>query len=369
MRWSEIATAGFNRRLVLVSVGAVFVGTLWLFYYLGSAERAKPKTADLSVPPELLSLGNVWESEEFALTLPVSNTGVTPLEISDFSSSCFCLKVEPRSFRLEPGATRNVQLTIDLSTQLDNPDFAVNLAAILSPASQYESKRGPSWTIRGRIDRAIKIHGPDLYFGRISEFAQPFEPKEMSIEAIANLEGLVVESKPSGFAAGLRANQGSPRRFDLVVEQKANLPTGPFDSEVRLKPILKNGVSVPCRRVRLRGYVVPDLEISPSAIQVGGRQVGEAIEETVTVRSLTNRAFTSVTLETSGEGLTVEGRPGSMDFTVRQSIVTAGLQHTRARFTANGPDYATTYELLITYTGIDASVASAVSSSSMEKVK
>ena len=68
----------------------------------------------LTVPPERLNFGEVWETDRLELTLPVTNLGPEPVTISSWRTSCDCQNVEPQAATIESGKTLKFKVTIRL---------------------------------------------------------------------------------------------------------------------------------------------------------------------------------------------------------------------------------------------------------------
>jgi hypothetical protein len=122
----------------------------------------------------------VWETDDFELALPVRNTSATPQRLIEWSSSCNCLGVEPRSLGFGPHEAKTVTVKLDIASKLRmNPTAAqavgVTLAGTLADGTTAK------WQIRGVVKPLVKTY-PDLSFRSLSELAQPYEAKQVDVE-------------------------------------------------------------------------------------------------------------------------------------------------------------------------------------------
>ena len=114
-----------------------------------------PDTADpLAVFPEDLDFGEVWETATLDRVVRVRNPGDIPVEVNQIRSSCNCLAVQPSSFVLEPGATRELHVRLDLRSKSDQDlnDFHVHLSPVCN-STEFKIR----WTLKGRVRRYLRV--------------------------------------------------------------------------------------------------------------------------------------------------------------------------------------------------------------------
>lgn len=314
-------------------------------------ERGSIEVAQLLVPPTSLDLGTVWEAEEFAWTVPVENREEVPLDVRSVRATCSCLSVEPQSFVLEPGGRRDLRLNIDLVSKASpTGEMSVQFTLLLNAESSWGRQRGPEWTVKGKVRRALALP-PPTYLGRFSELSQPLPAWSIPVEVLAPLGSVAAGCNRPGFSASIDVPPAEGKAM-LRLAPPPDLPVGPFEGTVTLKPVLKTGEPLPERHIRYSGVVASDLQAEPTVVQVGGRRLGERFEEVVTVRSLTGRPVATVKAEAEGEGLSVEA-VGDRQFRVRQVGCGSGSQTNRVRFTAELDGRKVKAELPVSYTGVD----------------
>jgi hypothetical protein len=343
------SSATFALPLLLAVVVVVVAGAL--------TDRKHPRelrdpseVAQLLVPPTSLDLGTVWEAEEFAWTVSVENREEVPLEVQSVRATCSCLSVEPQSFVLEPGGRRDLRLNLDLISKTSQTgEVSVQFTLLLNAESSWGRQHGPEWTVKGKVRRALAL-APSTYLGRFSELSQPLPALFIPLEILAPVGSVAAVCNRPGFTASVDLPPAEGKAM-LRLAPPPDLPVGPFEGTVTLKPVLKTGEPLPERHIRYSGAVVSDLQAEPTVVQVGGRRLGEAFEETVTVRSLTGRPVVTVKAEAEGEGPSVEA-VGDRQFRVRQVVCGSGAQTNRVRFTAEVNGRKTAAMLPVSYTGV-----------------
>ena len=89
----------FYRRGTLIL--AVVLLTTLAGVQIGNRRHAVTRT--LYVESEHLDLGNVWSRTHFEHVLPLSNHTTSPLQITQFRTSCNCTSITPSSPSISPG--------------------------------------------------------------------------------------------------------------------------------------------------------------------------------------------------------------------------------------------------------------------------
>jgi hypothetical protein len=181
--------------------------------------------------------------------------------------------------------------------------------------------------------------------------AEPFPPRRVPIEPILALRFLTAVSDLPGFTAAVERPAAGTKTLTLVISNDGPLPIGPFEGTISLTPVLVDGTALSARRIKVRGSVVPDLELVPPAVHVGGRRVGEVVEEQVTLRSLTGRSLPPVRAVAEGEGLIAEATEDPSRFRVRQTVLRPGPQQSVVRF-ATAEGQPVDIELTVEYIGV-----------------
>ncbi len=343
------------QRWCLIGVVAVGSGVAMFTLRTRGSAPAGATPVRLEAPAGAFDMGEIWESEEFAWTVPVENREPVAVEIEGYSASCACVAIEPQAFALGAGDRRDIRLTIDLSPKskaLADADVSVVLRPRLKPDAAGNARPGPEWKITGRVRRALAVDG-SAYFGRHSVLAQPLPALSVPFDALVPLESVAASIDAPGFAATIDFRPPDQKNATLRVAATTPLPVGAFEATVSLRAT-RDGAALPPRRVRVAGRIVPDVEPDPPAVQVGGRRIGEAFEEVVSVRSLTGRAVKIVRVEVEGEGLTVAPAEEAGWYRVRQTVRRSGTQTNHVRFAIEPIGSQQTVDLPVSYTGFEA---------------
>jgi hypothetical protein len=300
-----------------------------------------------------LNIGTVWETDHFEWILPIENREETLIEVESFSTTCNCMSIVPQSFILEPGARRELRLQINLGSQLKpTGEVSIHLLPQLKERGENSSakKFSPEWKVTGQVRRVLAFDR-DVYLGRHSELSQPLVLRTIPIEILVPLESLFAECDVPGLAASVeRRDEG---KAVLRLTPLSPLRTGAFEGTVSLKPVLKGGEPLPTQLMRCAGKIVPDVEAVPSAVQVGGRRLGETFEEEVVLRSLTGRAWVTVGADVEGDGLAVDPIEGSARFRIRQKVCKAGSQSNRVFLQVHSAGREVAITVPVSYTGLE----------------
>src|SRR5262249_16782590 len=116
--------------------------------------------------------------------------------------------------------------------------------------------------------------------------------------------------------------------------------------------VLKGGERLPIQRISCSGKIVPDVEAAPSAVQVGGRRIGETFEDEVVLRSLTGRSWEVIHAVAEGEGLDVKPVQGGGPFRIRQRVCREGSQANRILFDVHSEGRKLSFGVPVNYTAV-----------------
>ena len=289
----------------------------------------------LTISPEQLNFGEVWETSQFNWPLTIQNPQDRDVEIQDLRTSCTCSQLHPRSLKIPAGQQGVVQLTLDLTAARSKvPDAEWrDFQVTLSPRIEDAWKVG--WTVGGRVHTAIRLEQPVLDLGRHSEAEQPLPKQKSFVTSYVRLTDLHARPSTSLLSVEAKRSAGKPPGFELLVSPAA-FPVGPIEATIALTPQLEDGVKIPPKSIVVVGRIVSDFQASPPEAVFGGRALGEVAEETLTLYSLTKQLFEVVSLKTEGEELAVEkaafGDAASPTFILRQRIGRLGHQEGRVVF-------------------------------------
>lgn len=310
----------------------------------------------LAVPSEQLNFGTAWEQPQFPWTLTIRNTSSRRVDIEYFSKTCTCAVIEPKSLTLEAGESRDLHLTINLKrTRI--PESAESPFAIeIVPFERLET--GParalnSFQVEGRVRYAIQyLSVPEL--GTHSEDAQPLPAVRLGLQSLLRLANLAVASTDSRFKVKVDGAIDPGHSFALVVSPNERLPVGPIQFDVTITPELPGGERAPALVVPVRGRIVGDIQASPLSVIFGSRPVGESLEETITLTSLTGQEFTVEKWDAQLPGLSVERATELANtFQIRQRVLAAGQQSGNILFVISKRGKKGTVSIPVHYHGLE----------------
>jgi hypothetical protein len=98
-----------------MGTGVLVLGCLLAYGYELVPRCERPSDEGLAVPASHLELGEFSHQSRAIRTIPVTNTGNSPIHVARFVSSCSCLSVRPRSCTLLPGERIELELHFDLA--------------------------------------------------------------------------------------------------------------------------------------------------------------------------------------------------------------------------------------------------------------
>jgi len=320
--------------------------------YLATPQRqssASQPSISLRIDPEQLNFGEVWENEAFPCSFSLHNDGQLPIEIENITTSCTCVRVEPRKFTVPPGGAVQLHAVVNhtIKQQADG-GVAVALTATLKNPDTRTDRR-VVWQLTGSVRRVLLI-GKALSLGKQSELAT-LEPWIFPLESAEPLTEVKAESDIPELTAKVVASDESGCKFQLVVTPPQRLAPREIDGKITLIPNSRRHGNLPQRTVRLLGEIASDARSDPSEILIPGRLLGETIEETVAISSITNREWKIVSIATEGDGLTAEPM-GTGAIRVRQAIRLTGRQTNQVTVVVATEKDRSTLLIPITYTGL-----------------
>jgi hypothetical protein len=294
------------RTVVLLALVAAALG---LGRWLQPTPAKSDGRAALLVPSnDKTDFGEAWEDQRFAWTVPLTNTSPVAVRVLDVSASCTCVSIEPRSFVVPPGATRDLKLILDLTPKpTETPGTARAFAAELTlvTATRDVPPAAERVTVKGTVRPVLDVQPRDPSFGTRSDRIQPPLPTVFTVVPACHLETLTAECDTPGFTAIARPVPNSSA-LAVTVTPTRPIDAGAFAVDVRLVPTIRGATNLPVRRVKVLGTVTPDVTADPPQVVAGARRVGERVEEVVSVASLTGRAVAVEGATAEGDGVTAE---------------------------------------------------------------
>jgi hypothetical protein len=341
-----------NKSTVLV-VGVMVLsclGAYWIGSGIGNSDRANTETdpiqliAGLAVDRSLLNIGEVWEESDFDYELPIQNRTSVDVTILDFSVSCGCLKVEPRSLAISPGMTEVVRIKLDLTARSHGEIGLArrSLGIEITPILKSGWPRGSGWKLQGVIKSRITLDMLSLHFGETIVDGQPPIPRKVIATVHVPTMGLeaIVGTKSVDVQVSRRTQD--PDQFEVVVTPQPSLAPGPFESRVTLNLRTPEGGTLPGVILPIAGQVQQEVRPLPARLLLGPKSIGETAETYVVLQALAGAKVAIERIETDSPDIHVEaapvrGSPAGRTFRVKQRVTKLGDQVSSIRFIIHKP--------------------------------
>jgi hypothetical protein len=132
--------------------------------------------------------------------------------------------------------------------------------------------------------------------------------------------------------------------FDLELTPKFTLPVGVWQTEVRVKVVLENGLVVEPGDLIVRLEIVPDVEAVPRQLYFGKCVSGVARGDGIALVSASGRPFRVMSHRVEGTAVKIEAVDGAdagasvQTFSVSTSASTLGLQRAKVLFQIKSDD-------------------------------
>lgn len=287
----------------------------------------------LTVAPRDLDFGEVWETDEFRLVLPIHNNTPTRMRLTEWRSSCDCLGVEPSSLEFAPDGTRAVSVKLDLASKLRVRPTAAQTVAVNLIGSLSDG-RSVTWQIHGVVKPLLKA-SPALSFAPLSELAQPYGLKPLALEFTEPVSLAALESDSPFVTASFGGAASRPHAQCLFALRFASvIPVGEHRFTLTARGEVPSSGQQFVKQLGGAIRVAADVQADPNHVVFPSKMIGECAEETVLLKSLTGRAVSIEAVTTIGEGLTAEATEGEPRVTIRQRSARGGQVTTRVHVVA-----------------------------------
>jgi hypothetical protein len=266
--------------------------------------------------------GVVARGSQLKYSFKMTNIYKEPLEITNVSVSCNCVKPEASTKVLQPNETATLNITMD-GKQFSGQK-TVRVYVTVGP--KYISTATLTVSANARGD--VVFTPQELDFGTLQRGQTP--TKTVDVEYTGNLfDWRVTEIVKNGSAPfdlkveELPRTPNSPvrRGYRLAATIKPDAATGSFNQEVTLKT---NDGASPTLTFHIVGNIQAGLAVTPSPIIVKDLKVGESQTKKVLVRAA--KPFRVISVDGQGDGITVDV-PNRQETTI---ILTVNIQPTKA---------------------------------------
>lgn len=318
-----------------VIAGAVAAG-LWSSGALSpspgpNGKQEQPPPPVLVFDSRSLDIGEVWEDRAFKHTVRVENRGPETIHVDGVScSTCNggVFAIDPQRFELVPGASRTVQVNLNLTLAGNRKPESVPFAASLRMNYTTPSNPGESQQIGSTLHGAVKpvlAMLPVWNLGTHLKASGPIE-RRFEVTALVPLGSLnvdVLEAHQWQLTVSARRRPSIADKFDILV--RSEVPAISGQCVVVLRPRAADGTALPAKHVLIELEVTNrEIRASPAEVYFGGAKVGATLESLVSLSSRSGKEFQVEKAEAVGPGLQVIPGVRPNEFKVTQRIMQMG---------------------------------------------
>ncbi|MBY0232640.1 MAG: hypothetical protein K2W96_25450 [Gemmataceae bacterium] len=258
----------------------------WVHGHAPASEPPKPTHFDvdgLRVPASALEFGEQWQTDEFKVTLPITNISGKPIRVEQFWPSCLCVRLLTTRLHLEPGETGEVALAIDLTLRDPRERHLAERVFEIGLRPQIEKQPLPKtmWVMRCVARSRITLDTDELVFGGRTLAGTANDPRRLEARVHGSEGELKAKVIPStaGTASVESAGEG---KFKLTLAL-SSLPEGPFSFAVDLSATGEPAGLL--RRFKVKGVMRPEVRAFPAQLFFGPRPVGMVTVSSVQLQS------------------------------------------------------------------------------------
>ncbi|MCI0700851.1 MAG: DUF1573 domain-containing protein [Planctomycetia bacterium] len=188
------------------------------------------------IDPQYLDFGEVWETKEQVIRLPVRNTTTHAIHISEFQTGCDCQPVEPKSLTIPAGETRDICLTLEKENRPERVGQLRQIRIEIRPV--VNGKPAATWTIHGTIRPLIQTNMPAMMFSDSNRVGQP--PVSRTLNVKFHTPGSPsVKLVPEVAAVEVRPG-ASAIEWKVTVSPRTDRTAGPFRAVLTIANLSDN---------------------------------------------------------------------------------------------------------------------------------
>jgi hypothetical protein len=297
-----------SKRPWLAKLGAALalLGACVGAYWLGHNRHLRAlANSGLVIEESYLNVGQTWANNKFLWTLPVRNTTATDIDVLGFASSCACLAINPQSFRLPPGQTQNLVVTIDLGRVRSPAKGEGELKVAIIPHIKGATIPQEGWLLQGTVRDLLTPSRPVVHFGDLVRNTS-WPERLFRARARIPLDSILAKTDSALAHVEPLGKEGDEYVFRFTLDQ--TLPVGPFGLKAFLYP-KSSGMALPATAVHLQGCLHEEVEASPSVIPLGYLPLRTVVHETIFLASRTGLPFTIQSWKAPSNDIWVEPVP------------------------------------------------------------
>jgi hypothetical protein len=321
-------------------VGIVGLSCYWAFR-LGTASPPPipPVWHDidgLSVAISDLNAGTLWEDRSAVVTLPVYNRTDAVIAVRDFVPSCNCISVEPKSITIPAQGKIDLRLKLDLThrqpSQLgwEKRPFVEEITPLREDV--LRSRQG--WRLQGIVRSRVTLSAPNLLFGEapVAGQRQPVRRVTATVHVPAQQLDVAADEKLLRVEVARKAEG----RYELTIAPRADLSTGPFQSEIRIDVVTPQGERLSGVTLPVSGQVQSEVRPLPSRLHFGVKTVGDTAEADLVIQMPSDTGIEVKRIEVDSQDVVAEASrplpsPGSKAIRVTQRVTKPGRQSSSLR--------------------------------------
>ena len=194
----------------------------------GRAIWAQPTPAVAATPLPALyiaddkhDLGEVWESRDAVLSVPISNRSDCDVEILDFESSCDCGQITPRQLTIPAHGSAEVQIKMDLTRRNENQIGMVRRKSVLTIQPLLRSSGNNHLQFQWITRSAATFNRLNIQFGRQEIVADKVPMRTLVVTSHTGLSILHVETASHKVEARLKETSPGVWTIEITPTSKA----------------------------------------------------------------------------------------------------------------------------------------------------
>lgn len=318
-------------------------------FWLGVLRHTTNGNLGLAARTSSLDFGEPWEQPGFPWTLVIDNPTEERVVIESLETTCGCTTPKPNSLTIDAGSSADVRLSIDLSPRRPSEalspetDFSVGVIPVFRQGEQRLSGKG--WTIRGRVHHALRPAERAMALGTAAPLVAggPRDPITMTATALRPLRGVRALSA-SPFVSASVSPGPRPDQFLIAVRPTAELPPGPLQCALELRPETDAGELLPALKIKIEGLALAPVAAIPDELDFGIQKLGETATAAIRLESLLRKPFEILTVaihdKTAAPLTAVEANEDATTLRMRKHFTSAGSFSAEVRVTIRMGDAA-----------------------------
>ncbi len=234
-RWAGIGVAGIA---LAVLSGVMTAGAMRPKSQ--SDAKAEANLPALYIADDKQDLGNVWESCDAILTVPISNRTDKPIEILDFESSCDCGEISPRQLTVPANGTANVTVKMDLTRRtpqhmgMVRRKFGLTMVPVLNGTVQ-----SLPLTICGIARSVITLNHTSMHFGDTNVSGRDLVSRKLVVTLHEAVQDLAIASDDD--SVRVKVAKRTSDTYELEISPNTTKSPASFSSKIKIAAIERNG--------------------------------------------------------------------------------------------------------------------------------